>query len=258
MVIIRDRPRLPVVNSKYLFQRLIDLYQADLLRDVGSFDCAHALMFARPGMKVVALEANPGCAESMANDPAVGDAEIEVLALAAWNKDEETTFNVIEFSADGAPAWKNKLSSIRVRADNSYTSYEVKVRAVRLDSVVSGRIAPAPSSIALWIDVEGVGYEVLEGIAGIRDVVSVIHIEVETTAFWVGQRLWPDILALMHDFGFSAVARSHAGMQCNVIFISNTFRDKATFDVRWLILLAWASRRAGSARSRIRQVLWRH
>jgi FkbM family methyltransferase len=95
MIIIRDRPRLPVVNSKYLFRRLIDLYQADLLCDVGSFDGAHALMFARPGMKVVALEANPQAADAMANDRRLTDAGIKLHHVAAWNNDEQVPFNVI-------------------------------------------------------------------------------------------------------------------------------------------------------------------
>ena len=90
-----DLPQPPVVNSAWLFRRLLDLYGANLVCDVGSFDGTHALTFTRPGTRVVALEANPKNAETLANNSRVADAGIDVFHVAAWNKDEDITFNVI-------------------------------------------------------------------------------------------------------------------------------------------------------------------
>lgn len=251
---VRDLSQLPVLNSEYLFRRLIALFDTDLVCDVGAFDGAHALRFVRPGTCVVALEANPLNADALSADRNVADAGIETYHMAAWNKDGDITFNVVDAPTGDAHEWRKQISSIRARLYPEFDSEQVTIRAVRLDSFVSGRRTSAPSSIALWIDVEGVAYEVLEGISGICDFVSVIHVEVETFAFWEGQHLWPDVLALMRDFGFSTVARSQGDSQCNVIFVNSTFRDKAPLNVAWLILLAWARRQAGSLRSRFQKM----
>lgn len=255
MVIIRDRPRLPVVNSKYLFQRLIDLYQADLLCDVGSFDGTHALMFARPGMKVVALEANPQAADAMANDRRLTDAGIEVHHAAAWNDDEQVPFNIISVPDGEAHAWRSEISSIRPRAAQRFDHRPVTVQGTRLDSFVSNLKFPTPTSIALWIDVEGVGFEALEGIHGIHKDVCVVHVEVEATQFWKGQYLWPDVAKLMRDLGFRAVARSSPARQFDVVFVNDSKWHRSRIVIDYWVLLSCARRRAGLIRGRIRRLL---
>jgi FkbM family methyltransferase len=189
----------------------------------------------------------------MANDPAIREAEVEVRALAAWNKDEEITFNVIEFSTNGALAWKNKLSSILTRTDNSFASHQVAVDAIRLDSMVTTSGRSRPKTIALWIDVEGAGYEVLEGISGIAEQVCVVHIEVETTDYWRKQHLWTEVRDLMLDFGHTAVARTRGNSQFDVVFVNNRFMRRNPVATLGLVLLAWLRR---IARDAVKLVWW--
>ncbi len=255
MVIIRDRLRLPVVNSIYLFRRLIDLYQADLLCDVGSFDGTHALMFARPGMKVVALEANPQAVDAMANDRRLTDAGIEVHHAAAWNNDEQVPFNVINVPDGETHAWRSKISSIRPRAAQRFDHRPVTVQGTRLDSFVSNLIFPTPTSIALWIDVEGVGFEALEGIHGIHKDVCVVHVEVEATQFWKEQYLWPDVVKLMRDLGFRPVARSSPARQFDIVFVNDSKWHRSRIVLNYWVLLSWARRRAGLILGRIRRLV---
>ena len=240
-----DLPQPPVVNSAWLFRRLLDLYGANLVCDVGSFDGTHALTFARPGTRVVALEANPTNAEALANNGRVADAGIDVFHVAAWNKDEDITFNVIGLLDGDANKWQNKISSIRSRRDFEHENHEVTVRATRLNAFVAELNMAMSRSIALWIDVEGVGFEVLEGIKGMQDEVCVIHIEVETSPFWEQQHLWPDVQALMSGFGFTAVARGPGDLQFDVVIINDAFRQQSPFATRWLIILSWVRWRAG-------------
>ena len=54
---------------------------ADLICDVGSFDGTHALRFVRPGRRLVAIEANPRAAASMARDPRLQAAKVDVHNL---------------------------------------------------------------------------------------------------------------------------------------------------------------------------------
>ena len=57
--------------------------------------------------------------------------------------------------------------------------------------------------IALWVDVEGVAYEALEGAAGIMDSVVLIHTEVEAQELFAGQRTSGDVYALLARHGFT-------------------------------------------------------
>ena len=151
------------------------------------------------------------------------------------------------------------ISSIRERApDTSYASKPVPVRAVRLDSFLTDVLAGPASTIALWIDVEGAAYEVLEGIDGIRDRVCLVHVEVETRAFWQGQRLWPDIEALMGRLGFTPIARRPGDEQFDVVFVNDRWLGRSRAVVSGITFLAWARLRAGLARKKLRSLLGAH
>ena len=247
MIRHRDRQSIPVVNSEYLFRRLSSLYEVNLVCDVGSFDGTHALRFCRPGVRVMALEANPINADALAANREISEAGIEVFHLAACDEDGYTSFNIVKVPPQDSEQWRAEISSIRDRVSQDVSSRSAKVPATRLDTFVSGLRSAKPLTVALWIDVEGAGFEVLEGILGIRDEVCVIHIEVETERFWQQQRLLPDVLMLMRGFGFSPLARSQGGKQFDVVFVNDTFYRKVLLVTQWRILTAWARYRAGRA-----------
>ena len=206
------------------------------------------------GAKVIALEANPVNFDALVSDASLAAAGIELFNYAAWNRDEEITFNVIDATARDV-AWRKMISSIRERTpDNSYAFRTVPVRAVRLDSFLTDVLAGAASTIALWIDVEGAAYEVLEGIAGIRDRVCLVHVEVETRAFWQGQRLWPDIEALMGRLGFTPIARRTGDEQFDVVFVNDRWLARSRAVVSGTTFLAWARLRAALARNKLRSL----
>lgn len=249
---------LPVVNSEFLFRSLAKHLGAEVICDVGAFDCFHSRRFRAMGAKVIALEANPVNFDALARDASLAAAGIELFNYAAWNRDEEITFNVIDATARDV-AWRKMISSIRERApDTNYASQPVRVRGVRLDSFLTDVLAGPAHAIALWIDVEGAAYEVLEGIAGIRDRVCLVHVEVETRAFWKGQRLWPDIDALMRQFGFTPIARRPGDEQFDVVFVNDRRLERSRAVVSGNTMLAWARLRAGLARNRLRSLLGTH
>jgi FkbM family methyltransferase len=249
---------LPIVNSEFLFRSLAKRLGAEVICDVGAFDCFHSRRFRATGARVIALEANPVNFDVLARDASLAAAGIELFNYAAWNRDEEITFNVIEATARDV-AWRKMISSIRERApDNSYASRPVAVRAVRLDSFLTDVLAAPASTIALWIDVEGAAYEVLEGIDGIRDRVCLVHVEVETCAFWQGQRLWPEIEALMGRLGFTPIARRPGDEQFDVVFVNDRWFGQSRAVITGNTLLAWARLRAGLARNKLRSLLHGH
>ncbi len=249
---------LPTVNSEFLFRSLAKHLGAEVICDVGAFDCFHSKRFKATGARVIALEANPVNFDALARDAGLAAAGIELFNYAAWNRDEDLTFNVVDATARDA-GWRNMISSIRERtADYRFPSRPVRVRGVRLDTLLSDVLAEPTRTIALWIDVEGAAYEVLEGIDGIRDRVCLVHVEVETRAFWEGQRLWPDIDALMGRLGFSPIARRPGDEQFDVLFVNDRCLGRSRASVGGITFLAWARLRAGRARSKLRSLLGAH
>jgi len=249
---------LPIVSSEFLFRSLAKHLGAEVICDVGAFDCFYSRRFRATGAKVIALEANPVNFEVLARDASLAAAGIELFNYAAWNRDEVLTFNMVDAPAREAQ-WRTMIGSIRERApDDSFASKPVPVRAVRLDSFLTDALAGPASTIALWIDVEGAGYEVLEGINGIRDRVCLVHVEVETRAFWKGQRLWPDVDALMGQLGFTPIARRSGEEQFDVLFVNDRWLGRSRAVVSGITFLAWARLRAGRARNKLRSLLRAH
>ena len=248
----------PIVNSEFLFRSLAKHLGAEVICDVGAFDCFHSRRFRATGAKVIAFEANPVNFDALARDASLSAAGIELFNYAAWNRDEEITFNVIDATARDV-AWRKMISSIRERAvDTSYPSEPVRVRGVRLDTFLTDRLAGPSRTIALWIDVEGAAYEVLEGIAGIRERVCLVHVEVEARAFWQGQRLWPEIDSLMRQLGFTPIARSPGDKQFDVLFLNDRWLERSRAIVSVTTFLARARLGAGLARKKLRSLLGAH
>jgi FkbM family methyltransferase len=246
---------LPIVSSEFLFRTLAKHLGSEVICDVGAFDCLHSKRFKATGAKVIALEANPVNFDALARDASLAAAGIELFNCAAWNRDEELTFNVVDAAARDAE-WRNMISSIRERTPNyRFASRPVRVRGVRLDTFLTDVLAAPARTIALWIDVEGAAYEVLEGIDGIRDRVCLVHVEVETRAFWEGQRLWPDIDALMGRFGFTPIARRPGDEQFDVLFVNDRWLGRSRAAVSGITFLAWARLRAGRVRNKLRSLV---
>lgn len=103
---------------------------------------------------------------------------------------------------------------------NNTKEYEIlNIQCNKLDDIIYND----KSSYALWIDVEGCGYEVLIGADKILNQTEIIIIEVESVRFWKNQKLDTDIGSLLTDKGFIPLAydNQYYDKQYNVIFIKN-------------------------------------
>lgn len=234
---------LPIVSTEYLFRALASLYRVDLICDVGSFDGFQALRFSRTTARVAALEPNPRNVALMTDDPALRAAGVEIFPLAAWNEDRVIGFNLVNVAIHATDDWRNQISSILPRSDYSFETQQVQVSAVRLDTFVDRMLASESEAIALWIDVEGVGFEALEGVQGIYRRVVAVHIEVETDSAWSGQHLLPDIKRLAKSYGLSPVGRSAGTTQFDIVLLNDTLRSRRRTTVRLLLVIAWLRHR---------------
>jgi FkbM family methyltransferase len=195
------------------------LIKPNLICDIGSLDGTAAILFRKvlPKARIIAFEANPKNVKLMDRDK-ISKNRIEIQQNAIWNKNETLTF-FIEKTLTNNDLLRRGISSTRERKDDSIGFEKIDVEAVRLDSFLenSGVI---PQKIALWIDVEGASYEVIEGIDRVRRFVKLVHLEVETNEIWLGQKLEPEIIRIMARMGFVLLAVGSKNIQHDLVFVN--------------------------------------
>ena len=67
---------------------------------------------------------------------------------------------------------------------------------------------------------EGGAYEVLNGLHKVKDLVSFIHVEVETEEVWKDQKTKNDVLNLLEREGFVVIARSRKLLQHDIVLVN--------------------------------------
>lgn len=237
--------RLPIVDNEYAFRLLAKRFGVGLVCDVGAFDGTHSKRFRAIGARVIAFEPNPACYEALSADQEIGAAGIEIVAKAAWNENGSVAFHVVSLPIGGALSARTPISSVLERMPAyGFASERKDVEAVRLDTYLTGLSATDSGPIAVWIDTEGAGYQVIEGMEHIRRSVCLVQVEVETAHYWLHQRLDSDVVELMRRFGFTPIARNVGNLQYDLLFVGNEWLERARPWVRWSIVVAWCRLRA--------------
>lgn len=231
------------LNTKLLFYQLLGSLRPATVLDVGSLDGTHALRFRKlvPGARIVAFEANPRNVAALRDSVPFQQANIELVPKAVSNRDGSLTFFVEE--ASSSETWRKGISSMRARTEGSLGAVPTEVESVRLDTFVSAR-SDLPGPIALWIDVEGASYEVLQGIEAIHDQILLLHVEVETREFWAGQHLKPEVESLLDSLGFACIARGPADDQHDLVYLRRAALQGDRRQVRSALLRSWLLTRA--------------
>ena len=211
-----------IVNTRRLFASLLGRLQINAVCDVGSMNGQDALAFsaAAPRSSVWAFEPNPVNFGLMAADRAMRERNIRIVPLAAADYDGEAEFFLVDADySRGDP--RRGMSSLYERTDEWAPAAVVRVRTARLDSFLADKCA-ADARLALWIDTEGKAYEVIEGLSGLAERVQLLHVEVETSpCIDAGQKLYPQVRALLAGLGFAQLATDQAPShtQFNALFV---------------------------------------
>jgi FkbM family methyltransferase len=214
---------LMVLDTKHLFTTLLPKMQINTICDVGSMNGADSLTFraAAPEASIYALEPNPQNLQLMNVDQGLKDNRIRILPLAATNYDGTGDFFLVDADYSQTNFWRG-LSSLHRRWDPRYPSTSVvQVKTTRLDTFLADKCRPK-TRVALWIDAEGMAYEVVEGATGIIEHVYLVHIEVETTpCIGAEQKLYPEVKELLLRLGLIELATDHhrGGEQFNALFV---------------------------------------
>lgn len=209
-----------VLRTKYAFHTLLDLLDADVILDVGSMDGSDAKKFKAlaPQADVIAFEANPQNYQVMCADTTLQQAGIRIENRLISNQEGTRTFYVQQPTDAASTINKGTSSAIR-RDQQGMNMLEVSLDAVRIDSFLTQEY-PDKKRVAMWIDVEGHAYEVLESLRERTDDVYLIHVEVETQEIWPGQKIERDILKLTQEMGFILIARGAHDVQRDLILLN--------------------------------------
>jgi FkbM family methyltransferase len=203
-------------STALVFLKSLELLQPDVICDIGSRNGNGARTFrsVAPEARIVAVEANPELVGKMRQDEELRKRRIEVLHYAVSNAEGTAAFHVAnaELGNGSLKEWAH-LETLR----------RFTVPTQRLDNIIAKREG---QTLALWIDCEGCGYEVLDGAMNVLDSVASMHIEVETVQRWQGGKLCQDIVNFMEDRGFyiaHVVVERHTG-QGDIVFINKKAR----------------------------------
>jgi len=212
------------LGEKFLFVYLTRHLTPDLIMDIGSRDGSDALNFKRfnPAAEVFAIEANPDLFKKMSDNQQLSEHEVKVFNLAATNTDGTATFSIFNETKG--------TGSLRKRANGQLVE-TFNVKTQRIDSLV--RDAQF-QKIALWIDVEGNSFEVIEGCENLMPNILVVQAEVEATIIFEGQVTQQEIRSKMQAHGFIEVEGGvHPGNKSgNIIFLRGDIAKKPNFFIR--------------------------
>jgi FkbM family methyltransferase len=163
---------------------------------------------------------------------------IEIQQKAVWNSEGFISFYIEKTTPNTEETWRKGISSTRSRSHSSLGTTEIKALSVRLDDFILG-LDKTPRSIALWIDVEGAAYEVIEGLDKIKDIINVIQVEVETQEIWPGQKLESSVEALLNHMGFIKLTRGSQDIQHDLIYINSKTFKASPFKFKAIKILAF-------------------
>ncbi|HEV7236623.1 MAG TPA: FkbM family methyltransferase [Ktedonobacteraceae bacterium] len=230
------------LHTATLFYSLLgSLPGIDLFLDVGSLDGreAFAVEARLPQAKCIAIEPNPRNIALIQTEIARKGSRIELETFAAGNENGTTSFYTrIPLNAKNYGA-SSLLKFAEDSRDEEFSTNKIDVQLRRLDGVDS---ITSYSKLALWIDVEGAGYHVLEGLASIIQKVQIVHIEVETQPCFEGEKLATDIIHLMSTTGFKLIGsnldKNLRRPQGDLVFLREHSLSEGV--IRRAILSAWA------------------
>ena len=207
-----------------IFDGLCVLLRPSIVCDIGAFNGDESYRIANllPQAKICAFEASPRNFQQFFVENTrfekIPNFRIEHSAVSDMNG--EISFNVLDAGAEGSD-WRRAANSILSRTDD-IVGNSVTVNSITLDSYF-GADRIDTNLFALWIDVEGALEKVLLGADHVLKRTLLIRTEVEWKELWTGQKLAPEMKALIESKGFMVFGdtfQQNAYDQSDVVFIN--------------------------------------
>jgi FkbM family methyltransferase len=212
-----------ILNTRQLFHQLLSTLQINVICDVGSMDGTDALAFKTVSRQsaIYAFEPNPRNFTAMQANPKLHGSDIQIIPWAVGDQDGRAPFYLVKTDYSQISAERG-MSSLYERSGDHAPLQVVQVPTTRLDSfLTAGEIDPQ-SRIALWVDTEGMAFEVIQGSRGVAERIQLLHVEVETGhSINPQQKIYADVQQLLLTLGFTEVAtdQPNSRIQFNALFI---------------------------------------
>lgn len=226
-----------------MFRRLLRTLDIETVCDIGCGDGSDALRFRRmlPNANIIALEPNPRNFELMDAEQRLADQSIKIFPLAASDRTSEEPFYIVEADyAKERDRYRRGMSSLHERSDGSKLAEVVQVSTIRLDELLAAESLHR-NPLALWVDTEGMAFEVIDGAEAVLPSTRMLHVEVETEAI-IGseQKLFQHVEKILNDAGFTLVATDQPlhHLQFNTLFVrADVLRSKMVQIRYWMIVM---------------------
>lgn len=192
-----------------------------MICEIGAFDAGDSIRMRKlvPSARIFAFEANPHNHARYKAQAEEAGVVYERLAIA--DHDGDISFNIVR--EEGVNVEKARQvagqSSIFATLDEHKISEPTTVPCQRLDAYLRSKASEA-AVIALWIDAESAGYQVLLGAREALKRARLIKIETEYWPYRLGQNLVGDIRSLLVEAGFVELANNDTNLgQCDLLWI---------------------------------------
>ena len=220
-----------MLRTEILFVSLLKELAVDCICDVGSMDGSHAILFKKacPNALVFAFEANPYNYRRMLQDGRLQVVDRRHMAVSDFSGIAKFYIAPADYDHD-----RDNRGQSSLLPDEHFEEEVCQVPATRMDDFL-GREAANNKRIAMWIDVEGAGWEVLSGCRSIVERLELVHIEVEKKPMKQGQKLYQDVSRLMEELGFVELAsnfRGTSGRQGDIVGIRRTSFERCRASVK--------------------------
>jgi len=206
-------------DLKNIFLDLImDTIKPNFFIEAGALNATFSRKIARilPETKVIAIEANPNNYSKICSKPYPENMSVYHKAVIEEFSKEVSFF----IKKNSETAGNNSLLKKKRLKDDLYE--EVKVEGIRLDTLLDLNNIDESSTVCLWVDLEGMGYEGLKSMGTRLKQCKAIYIEVEDNQIWKDQKTSKDILEFMTEQGFIAFGKdAQYKTQYNILFLRN-------------------------------------
>lgn len=224
------------VNTALFFYLLLHKKKIDTVIEIGSRDGRESLKFkmVKRSLRIHSIEANEDNYQEMIKNKKLQDKRIQLHYLAISDYDGQVDFKKVKAKDLDSKGNSSILQKIKASEE------EVEIQTVecrKLDSFIQQHCKNS-KRIALWIDVEGFAWQVLNGLGTYIDKVVLIHTEVELKEFWEKQKLKADVSQLCQEKGFYEIANDNGAFQQNAIYVNEkaVSGNFTTLDVAYRIL----------------------
>ncbi|MCL2124353.1 MAG: FkbM family methyltransferase [Desulfovibrionaceae bacterium] len=199
--------------------------------EIGAHGAEYSLAMANAyggAIPICAVEASPRSHAYFSKNVRYKDFGISYIN--ALISDREGCTDFYEYVYDGMEAAAG-MSSILVRNIKNHGSVRrtrSTVKSVRGDTLIENKFKNI-KNLALWIDVEGAQYEVLNSLSKSfeQGIINSVYIEVDKEKLWIEQKMLDNnVIEFMKKKNFSPFLRDNEYYtQYNIIFIKNSITD---------------------------------